>query len=140
MSLSPFEARFRPDEGAGESWGGLHGSSRAIAIHAAASAFDGITLVVMRSSHQAQLLARDLELLAVSELPVWLFPDHETLPYDPFSPHPDIVADRIRTLAALGSARQGILLAPVPSMLQRLPPSIVASCTRSFRTSRRRSS
>jgi transcription-repair coupling factor (superfamily II helicase) len=123
MSLSPFEARFRPDEGAGESWGGLHGSSRAIAIHAAASAFDGITLVVMRSSHQAQLLARDLELLAVSELPVWLFPDHETLPYDPFSPHPDIVADRIRTLAALGSARQGILLAPVPSMLQRLPPS-----------------
>jgi transcription-repair coupling factor (superfamily II helicase) len=123
MSLSPFEASFRPDGAAGESWSGLHGSSRAIAIQAAAAAHAGITLVVTRSSHQAQLLARDLELLAISESPVWLFPDHETLPYDPFSPHPDIVADRIRTLAALASARQGILLAPVSSMLQRLPPA-----------------
>ena len=123
MSPGPFEASFRSDGAAGESWSGLHGSSRAIAIQAAASAHDGITLVIMRSSHQAHLLARDLELLAISEFPVWLFPDHETLPYDPFSPHPDIVADRIKTLAALASARQGILLAPVPSMLQRLPPA-----------------
>ena len=123
MSLSPFEARFRPVGAEGESWSGLHGSSRAIAIQAAAAAHDGITLVVMRSSHQAHLLARDLELLSISESPVWLFPDHETLPYDPFSPHPDIVADRIKTLAALASARQGILLAPVSSMLQRLPPA-----------------
>ena len=77
---------------------------------------------VTRSSHQAQVLARDIDLLAFTDLPVWLFPDHETLPYDPFSPHPDIIAERIRSLAALGSASRGILLAPVSAMLQRLPP------------------
>jgi len=80
-------------------------------------AFAGITLVVTRSSHQAHMLARDIELLSSRSLPVWLFPDHETLPYDPFSPHPDIIADRLRTLAAL------ILLAPVSSIIQRLPPA-----------------
>jgi len=69
------------------------------------------------------MLARDLELLAVAPCPVWLFPDHETLPYDPFSPHPDIIADRVKTLAALAVARHGILLAPVSSLVQRLPPA-----------------
>ena len=124
MSANPFEARF-PDSGghAEPSWSGLHGSALALAIHTAASAHRGITLVAARSSHQAQVLARDIELLATTPLPVWLFPDHETLPYDPFSPHPDIIAARLRTLAALGSASRGILLAPASSLVQRLPPA-----------------
>jgi len=124
MSLSPFDARFpaSPD-GAAARWDGLHGSSLALAVHAAATAHAGITLIATRSSHQAQMLARDIELLSSRPLPIWLFPDHETLPYDPFSPHPDIVAERIRTLAALGSATHGILLAPASALLQRLPPA-----------------
>ena len=61
---SPFKARFT---GSVESWSGLHGSSLAIAIDAAAGAHDGAyILIVTRSSHQAQLLARDLELLSVN--------------------------------------------------------------------------
>jgi transcription-repair coupling factor (superfamily II helicase) len=124
MGANPFEARF-PEAGGdtAPSWSGLHGSALALAIHAAASAHGGITLVAARSSHQAQVLARDIELLATAPLPVWLFPDHETLPYDPFSPHPDIIAARLRTLAALGSASRGILLAPASSLIQRLPPA-----------------
>ncbi|NNJ64788.1 MAG: hypothetical protein HKP16_04425, partial [Xanthomonadales bacterium] len=76
MAESPFNARYLDTV---ETWTGLHGSSVALAIHAAANAHDGVSLVVMRSSHQAQLLARDLELLACNDLPVQLFPDHETL-------------------------------------------------------------
>ena len=121
MNANPFMARF-PDAGpTAASWTGLHGSALALAIHSAATAPGGITLVAARSSHQAQVLARDIELLAVRPLPVWLFPDHETLPYDPFSPHPDIIAERLKTLAALGAARHGILLAPASSLMQRLP-------------------
>jgi len=122
VNTGPFAARFREEAGTGESWGGLHGSSLALAIRSAAAACPQTTLVVTRSSHQAQVLARDLDLLATAPLPVWLFPDHETLPYDPFSPHPDIVAERIRTLAALAGASQGILLCSVSALLQRLPP------------------
>ena len=120
MAESPFNARYLDTV---ESWSGLHGSALALAIHAAANAHDGVSLVVMRSSHQAQLLARDLELLACNELPVQLFPDHETLPYDPFSPHPDIIAERLKTLSVLSSLRKGVVLAPVTSLIQRLPPA-----------------
>jgi len=90
-SSSPFKARFNSDSDQVATWGGLHGSSLALALLSAARAHRGITLVLARSSHQSQLLARDLQLLSVSPLPVLQFPDHETLPYDPFSPHPDII-------------------------------------------------
>jgi len=120
VNESPFKARYRDTI---ESWSGLHGSSLAIAVQAAASAYPGVTFIATRSSHQAQTLARDLELLAFGNLPVQLFPDHETLPYDPFSPHPDIISERLRTLASLASLKQGIVLAPVTSLIQRLPPA-----------------
>ena len=120
MSESPFRARFTAPL---ETWSGLHGSSLAIAVQAAAGVQEGITLIVTRSSHQAQMLARDLELLATGALPVRLFPDHETLPYDPFSPHPDIIAERLKTLSSLATLGHGIVLAPVTSLIQRLPPA-----------------
>ena len=120
MSRSPFQARFQDSV---ESWSGLHGSSVALATHAAATALDGVTVIVTRSSHQAQVMHRDLELLAISELPVYLFPDHETLPYDPFSPHPDIISERLKTLSSLSHLRHGIVISPVTSLIQRLPPA-----------------
>ena len=123
MTLTPTQARFPADGSPPLTWSGLRGSSVALAIQSAAAKYDGITLVVTRSSHQAHMLARDIELLATTALPVWMFPDHETLPYDPFSPHPDIIADRLKTLAALAAAQQGILLSPVSSLVQRLPPA-----------------
>jgi transcription-repair coupling factor (superfamily II helicase) len=123
VSTHPLNARFAEEPADHRSWVGLHGSSLALALQSAAAAHDGITLVVTRSSHQAHMLARDIELLSASPLPVWLFPDHETLPYDPFSPHPDIIADRLKTLAALAAAPQGVLLSPVSSLVQRLPPA-----------------
>jgi transcription-repair coupling factor (superfamily II helicase) len=123
LNISPFNARFPQAGELPETWTGLQGSSLAIAMLSAARRYDGIALVLTRSSHQSQLLARDLELLAVSPLPVRQFPDHETLPYDPFSPHPDIIAERLKTLSELAGMQRGILLAPVSSLLQRLPPA-----------------
>jgi transcription-repair coupling factor (superfamily II helicase) len=123
LSTNPLQARFEEADSPVASWSGLHGSAVALALLSAARALRGITLVVTRSSHQAQLLARDLQLLSVTPLPILQFPDHETLPYDPFSPHPDIVAERLKTLSELASLQQGILLVPVSSLLQRLPPA-----------------
>ena len=123
MSTSPFQARFDREPGGDASWSGLVGSARAIALLSAAAATDQPTLVVTRSSHQAQVLHRDLELLTTGPLPLLLFPDRETLPYDPFSPHPDIVAERLKTLASLASLDRGIVLCPVGSLMQRLPPA-----------------
>ena len=50
------------------------------------------------------------------------FPDWETLPYDLFSPHPDIVSQRVAALYRLPSTQRGVLVVPVSSLMQRLPP------------------
>ncbi len=50
------------------------------------------------------------------------FPDYETLPYDRFSPHPDIISQRLRTLARLPMLARGIVLADLPTAMQRLAP------------------
>ncbi len=132
MSTNPFLARFNVSEdrsgpGGSEattaSWSGLHGSSRAVALLEAAAHCQRAVMVVTRSSHQAQLLRNDLELLRTSTLPIRQFPDHETLPYDPFSPHPDIIAERLKTLSDLADMKRGLLLVPVSSLAQRLPPA-----------------
>lgn len=115
----PLEASFAASS---ISWGGLYGSSTALALLSAARAHDGIVLVVTRSSRQAQLLEQDIHLFSDGDLPVFHFPDHETLPYDPFSPHPDIIAERLATLAALARLSRGLLIVPVATLMQRLPP------------------
>ena len=56
------------------------------------------------------------------DLPLLAFPDYETLPYDRFSPHPDIISQRLRTLARLPMLARGILLADLPTAMQRLAP------------------
>ena len=123
MQLSPFQARFSSAFDQPEYWTGLHGSSKALALLQAARNCDRVVLVLTRSAHQAQLLEHDLELLGGDTVPIRQFPDHETLPYDPFSPHPDIIAERLSTLSDLADMRSGLLLVPVSSLSQRLPPA-----------------
>ncbi|MGB5292492.1 MAG: transcription-repair coupling factor [Lysobacterales bacterium] len=117
--LSPQGARFTSGS---TSWTGLHGSSTALALLAAARDHEGIVLVVTRSSHQSHLLEQDIRLFSDGSLPVLHFPDHETLPYDPFSPHPDIIAERLATLSSLAAVKNGLLLVPISTLMQRLPP------------------
>ena len=123
MYISPFQARFNTTDSQIETWSGLHGSALALALLSAARAHRNISLVITRSSHQAQVLARDLQLLSSGPLSILQFPDHETLPYDPFSPHPDIIAERLKTLSELSTLKTGLLLVPVSSLAQRLPPA-----------------
>ncbi|MDX1555243.1 MAG: transcription-repair coupling factor, partial [Xanthomonadales bacterium] len=126
MGLSPLKARFSDGPGtasAPQRWTGLHSSALALALHEAASQASRPVLAITRSSHQAHLLARDLELLKRGDLPTRLFPDNETLPYDPFSPHPDIIAERIRTLADIVTWRCGVVVVSAAALMQRLPPS-----------------
>lgn len=49
-------------------------------------------------------------------------PDWETLPYDPFSPHHDLISERLATLSALQRRECDILLVAIQTALHRLPP------------------
>ena len=49
-------------------------------------------------------------------------PDWESLPYDVFSPHQDIISQRLETLYRLPGLTRGVVLASVSTLLHRLPP------------------
>ncbi len=100
------------------------GTALACAIAAAAARHAGPLLVVARDNHAAHQLEADLRLLVAGDaaLPVLGFPDWETLPYDRFSPHPDIVSQRLATLARLPGLERGIVVVPVATLMQRLAP------------------
>ncbi|MCI4567517.1 transcription-repair coupling factor [Lysobacter sp. CFH 32150] len=98
-------------------------SALAWAIARAADTHTGPLLAIARDNHAAHQLESDLHtLLGDATLPVLPFPDWETLPYDQFSPHPDIVSQRLAALHRLPALKRGIVVVPVQTLLQRLPP------------------
>ena len=83
-------------------------------------------------THSAQDAGRLTEEIAWFEpaLSVRLFPDWETLPYDPLSPHPDIVSERLSTLWLAAEAKVDVMLAPAATAMQRLcPPAYLNALT-----------
>ena len=96
-------------------------SALALGIVEAARRHGGMLLAVVRDTHGAASLENDLRVLA-GDLPVLHFADWETLPYDLFSPHPDIVSQRVAALFRLPTVKRGVLVVPVSSLMQRLPP------------------
>ncbi len=96
-------------------------SALALGLAELARNHDGLVLAVARDSHAAQSLENDLRIFS-GDLPVLHFPDWETLPYDLFSPHPDIVSQRVAALFRLPTTTRGVLVVPVSSLMQRLPP------------------
>ncbi len=106
-------------------WSRLYGSSLALAtVEAAENHQSGpVVLVVDDIAHASQLHA-EIEFYSSGCHQIHHLPDWETLPYDIFSPHQDIISDRLKTLYALPQIQPGnILILPVNALLQRLTPS-----------------
>jgi len=85
----------------------------------------------------AQRLADEIAFFA-PQLRIAVFPDWETLPYDAFSPHQDLVSERLETLWRIGRHEVDVVLMPGTTALVRLaPPSFIAATTFHFRTKQR---
>ncbi|BAN23097.1 transcription-repair coupling factor [Caballeronia insecticola] len=114
---------------------GATGSSDSLAIaryHAAHRESVPLLTVVTASAVDAQRLAAEIPFFA-PDARVRLLPDWETLPYDTFSPHQDLVSERLATLHDLGEGRCDILIVPATTALYRMPPaSFLAAYTFSF--------
>ena len=126
MSTPRFPTPPLPKPGQTRAWWKQPASPSALAFHlaTAAAAHAGPLLVVAKDNHGAHQLESDLHTLlgAQTDIPVLAFPDWETLPYDVFSPHPDIVSQRLAALHRLPSLKRGIVVVPVQTLLQRLAP------------------
>src|SRR5579863_9445913 len=102
-------------------WRGLHGSARALALAEAAVADSRPWVFIAADTRELEQLAAELHFFCADELEILTLPDWEVLPYDIFSPHPDIVSERLRTLSRLPQLRRGVLLMAADSLLARLP-------------------
>ena len=103
-------------------WGQLYGAAVSYTIAQAVAGRPGATLVVADSALDADRLHTELDFFTPPDLPVLQFPDWETLPYDAFSPHPDIVSTRLETLYQLHSSTPAVVIIAASTLLQRLPP------------------
>ena len=105
-------------------WKGLHGSSLSLAVANIANRHQGTTVLITANTEEAELLRRELQFFnpESAATPVYTLPDWETLPYDNFSAHQDIISDRLSTLYHLSSIKQGILILPISSLMHRLTP------------------
>ncbi|MCB5184595.1 transcription-repair coupling factor [Methylobacillus gramineus] len=78
-------------------------------------------VVITASAFDAQRLLEEIPWFA-HELRVFMLPDWETLPYDHFSPHPDLISERLATLYQMSQNTCDVILVPASTALVRLPP------------------
>ena len=118
------------ERGASPPVSGVSGPALAALLAVARTRLGRAILLVTHGPREAEDMAADLETLAGG--PVFFFPAWETLPGDRIEPHPDLLGDRFRLLAALSTARavEGpppLIIAPARAVSQRIPlPSAFA--------------
>ena len=78
-------------------------------------------VIITSSAFEAQRLLEELPYFEPS-LTVNLLPDWETLPYDVFSPHPDLISERLATLYQISQNQCDVVIVPIGTALLRLPP------------------
>src|SRR4029450_14102824 len=83
----------------------------------------GVSVTWVDGARELELLSAELQFYAGDTLNLLTFPDWEVLPYDLFSPHPDITSDRLRALYELPQAKRGCLVVAADTLMQRLAPA-----------------
>ncbi|MEO8717651.1 MAG: transcription-repair coupling factor [Burkholderiales bacterium] len=107
---------------------GLAGSADALALCRLAATAAPLA-VVSATARDAQRLVEEIAWFA-PQLRVCLLPDWETLPYDSFSPHQDLVSERLATLYRIQRGEFDLVVVPAQTALVRLcPPSFLAART-----------
>jgi transcription-repair coupling factor (superfamily II helicase) len=109
-----------PAPGQRSSTAPLHGSSDAPLLAALAARARPL-LVLTENAWQAQRLLQEIPFFA-PQLRIHLLPDWETLPWDHFSPHQDLVSERLATLCQIARGDFDIALVPVTTALYRFAP------------------
>lgn len=118
----------------------VHGSADAYVLAQAAAELKShkrMLTIVVASASDAQRLLTEIPWFtsdAQDKLRCHLLPDWETLPYDAFSPHQDLVSERLATLYEVLNGQCDVLIVPATTALVRMaPPSFLASYTFFFK-------
>ena len=103
-------------------WSGLTGCADSLAIAMAIQNESRLFVVLTPDTQTALRLEHELSFFLQDEYPILHFPDWEVLPYDVFSPLPEIVSERLKALAKLPEVTRGALVLSIPTLMHRLAP------------------
>jgi transcription-repair coupling factor (superfamily II helicase) len=123
---SPLAPELPTQPGERHYWERLNGSSKALALIAAARNSDRPLIVITTDMAGCTRLLEEFRFYLDNEVsedyPLLSFPDWETLPYDLYSTYQDIISDRLATLSRLSVFKKGILIVSISTLLHRLLP------------------
>jgi len=103
-------------------WSGLTGCADSLALANAIKNENRLFVIVTPDTQTALRLEHELAFFLHGEHPILHFPDWETLPYDVFSPLPEITSERLKTMALLPEVKRGALVVSVATLMHRLAP------------------
>ena len=103
-------------------WTGFTGCADSLALASAIKNENRFFVVVTSDNQTALRLEHELAFFLQNTHPIMHFPDWETLPYDVFSPLPDIISERLKTLALLQQVKRGALIVSVTTLMHLLAP------------------
>jgi transcription-repair coupling factor (superfamily II helicase) len=121
--FSPLKPGYVNKPGMKSYWGKLYGSAFSLALSNLSIQSGHFIMLVTSDMPSAQNIRHELEFyLQDTNIDVLTLPDWETLPYDNFSPHQDIISERLATLYHLPKLEKGILIVPLNTLMHRLMP------------------
>ncbi len=104
-------------------WSRLYGDSLPHALAQLLRQTSAPVVVITEGQQQSERLEQELAFFSPAAAANALhFPDWENLAYDAFSPHQDIISQRIETLYRLPEMKQGLLILPASTLMQRVAP------------------
>jgi len=103
-------------------WHQLYGSARSLALAEAVESDTRPYLVIARDARELDQLRSELAFFLGGSRQIHVLPDWEVLPYDLFSPHPDIISERLAALAEMPRLKSSVLLAAADTLGQKIAP------------------
>lgn len=109
-------------------WGQIPPGAEPLVIWETLCASKHPVLIIAKNAQHANALENALHFFrdgshhSKEDMPVRQLADWETLPYDVFSPHEDIISSRLDTLSGLARQARGAVIVALQTLLQRLPP------------------
>ena len=100
---------------------GLAGSSKAYLLSHWREKVRGPLLVIVPHLRGAEVFLEDLRFfMRGSEVPSFLFPQWESLPYDEIPPHPEIIRERVRVLFSLLKGEEPVIISSIKALMQKV--------------------
>ena len=115
----------RPQKGKRHYWLNLNTTAAALAISRSTTNSVGPSLIITTNMAEAERFYDELSLFLNDKqrASLYLFPDWETLPYDNFSPHQDIISGRLRCLYELSTRPNVCVIVAAQTLMQRVVPT-----------------